>query len=244
MATKAPRPEAAEGSPSLPEKIGSPDLERLNEALTALFGKLRFARSLPPGQTNGRLGAVVALEAAWTFLMTFQPALGEGLHMPLLNLHGALLDLNENNIAPVLRPAKRTGRAVLSSDRNALVGIVIGTARRLEWTALTPAAADKAVATKLAALGVKPARGKNDITAATLRGWRKRLKEVQPLLRVLPSLLCLEISPADRGWINAAMNAEEMLTEKWRSRVEALATAAARRFILDALENGVRQMKL
>jgi hypothetical protein len=65
MATEPLEPEPAEDALSLPETIGSAELEALNLALGALFGDLRFARGLPAGETHGRLGAVVAFSAAW-----------------------------------------------------------------------------------------------------------------------------------------------------------------------------------
>ena len=68
MAAEVPESELADAAPSLPEKIGPADLEALNQALGALFVELRFAHGLPPGETHGRLGAVVTLRAAWGFL--------------------------------------------------------------------------------------------------------------------------------------------------------------------------------
>jgi hypothetical protein len=247
MATDPPSSETDEDSfavGSLPETIDSDNLEGLNRALEALFGHLRFARGLPAGKTNGRANAAVSLSAVCTFLMHFHPALAEGLHIPLHNLHGALLALNENNIEPMLRPTKRTGRSVSSPKRFDLIGIAIGSARRLEWTGMIPAAADREVATKLTALGIKPARGKGGITTRTLRGWRERAEEAGPLLRVLPRLLEQGISPEDLGWINAVRNAEMMLTEKWSTHIRALAVPDARRFILNALENSIRNLNL
>ena len=201
MATEAPESEPAEHAPRLPEHIGAADLEALNQALAALLGELRFARSLPPGETQGRLGAVVALGTAWRFLTRFEPVLTETLHVPLMNLHSALLALNENNVEAILKPTKRTGRAASSPRRYALIGIAVGAAQRLEWTGLSPSEANKAVAAKLRALGIKPARGKNDVTADTLRRWRERINETQPLLRAPPQLLQSELSAEDLGWI-------------------------------------------
>ena len=154
--------------------IGPTDLEALNEALAALFHQLRLARSLPPGETHGRLNAVVALGAAWRFLARFEPVLPETLHVPLISLHSALLALNENNVEPILRPRKRTGRAASSPRRYALIGIAVGAAGRLEWTGLSPVDATKAVATKLNALGVKPTRGKGGVTRTRCAGGAKR----------------------------------------------------------------------
>lgn len=244
MTADVPESEPADAAPSLPEKIGPADLEALNQALGALFVELRFARGLPPGETHGRLGAVVALRAAWGFLMRFEPALAESLHVPLMSLHSALLALNENNIEPILKPITRTGRATSSPRRYALIGITVGATQRLEWTGLSPADANKAVATRLNALSIKPTRGKNGVTEDTLRRWREQMNEARPLLRSLPQLLQSELSAEDLGWVNAALNAESMLTEKWRAKIAALTPADARRFVLLALENSISQMML
>ena len=82
--------------------------------------------------------------------MQFGSVRAETLHTPLLNLWSALLALNENNIEPILRPTKRTGRAASSPRRYALIGIAVGAAMRLEWTGLSKADANNAVATKRA----------------------------------------------------------------------------------------------
>jgi hypothetical protein len=247
MATDPPSVETAENTScvgSLPETIGSNDLDGLNQKLETLLEGLRVARSLPAGDTRGRLSAVVALGAVCTFLMSFRLVLAEGLHVPLLNLHGALLALNENNIEPILKPVKRTGRAVSSPQRFNLIGIAIGSALRLEWTDMGPAAANEAIAAKLTALGVKPTRGRGGVTGRTVRGWRERVEATEPLLRALPRLLGQVISSEDLGWISAARNTEGMLTEKWSARIRALTPSTARRLILDALENSIRKIEL
>ena len=51
-----------------------------------------------------------------------------------------------------------------------------------------------------------------------------------------------DIGAEDTGWINAATNADEMLTEEWRGKIATLTPANARRFILSALEENIRQM--
>lgn len=244
MATEAPESEPVEDAPRLPEHVGAADLEVLNQALAALFQDLRSARSLPPGETRGRLNAVVALSAAWRFLTRFEPVLTETLHVPLMSLHSALLGLNENNVEPILKPTKRTGRAASSPRRYILMGIVVGAAQRLEWTGLSPAEANKAVAAKLKALDIKPARGKGGVTAGTLRRWRDKINEVQPLLRSLPQVLQSKLSAEDLGWINAAVNVDSMMTEKSRAQIAALAAADARRFVLLALEKAISEMML
>jgi hypothetical protein len=202
VARQPPESEPAEIASSLPEKIGPDHLDALNEALVALFGELHFARSLPPGETHGRLGAVVALSAAWRFFTRFEPVLMETLHVPLMSLHGALLALDQNNVEPILKPKKRTGRAASSPRRYALIGIAVGAARRLEWTGLAPMEANQAIATKLNALGIKSTRGKGGVTADTLRRWREGINETQPLLRSLPQVLLSELSAENLGWIS------------------------------------------
>lgn len=244
MAAETSEAEPGKSAPGLPEKIAPCDLEALNEALSVLVGELRVARNLPPGETHGRLSGVVAPSAAWRFLMRFEPVLTESLHVALVILHTALLALNENNVEPILNPTPRTGRATSSPRRYALNGIAVGVARRLEWTGLSPLDANKAVTTKLNALGVKPTRGSGGVTAGTLRRWRDKINEVQPLLRSLPQVLQSELSAEDLGWINAAVNVDSMMTEKSRAQITALAVADARRFVLLALEQAVSQMML
>jgi hypothetical protein len=161
-----------------------------------------------------------------------------------MSLHSALLALNENNVEPILKPTKRTGRATSSPRRYALIGIAVGTAQRLEWTGLSPIEANKAVATKLNALGVKTTRGMGGVTADTLRRWREQISATQPLLRSLPQVLQSELSAEDLGWINAAVNADNMMTEKSRAQIAALAPAGARRCVLLGLENAISQMDL
>jgi hypothetical protein len=243
VADKIPDAESAEAVPRFPEKIGPADLETLNRALAALLVELRLARALPAGGTGGRLGAVVALRAAWDFLIHFEPVLAENLHAPLMSLHSALLALNENNVEPILKPTKRTGRATSSPRHQSMIGIAVGAAQRLEWTGLSPAEANKAVASKLNALGIKPTRGKKGVTADTLRRWGEQISATQPLLRSLSQLNPSDFG-ADAGWINAALNAEAMLSEKWRARLTAVAPAEARRLVLSSLEASIREMAL
>lgn len=244
MAAEVPESEVAEVVLSLPEKIEPIDLETLNKALATLFDELRFASSLPPGEAQGRQGAVIALRAVWTFLLQFESVQAQTLHVPLLSLSSALVALNENNIEPIIKPTKRSGRAASGPRRYALVGIAVGAAQRLEWVGLSRAVANKAVATKLNNLGIKPTRGKNGVTADTLRRWREQIRVVRPLVRSQSQLERRDIGAEDIGWINAATNADDMLTEEWRWKIATLTTADARRFILSALEESIQQMML
>jgi hypothetical protein len=245
MVPEAPESESATAALSLPEKIEPADLEALNQAIGALFVLLRHARDLSLGEPHGRQGAVVALHAVWGFLTRFEPVRSESLHVPLMSLHGALLALDGNYTEPILKPTKRTGRATSSPMRQAVIGIAVGTAQQLEWTGLSPHDANAAVAKKLSALGFKPARGKNSVTTGdTVRRWREKINETRPLLRALSQLNLSDISAEDMGWLNAVLNADEMLTEEVRTNLAALAPAEARRHILSSLEVGIRQMMI
>ena len=82
------------------------------------------------------------------------------------------------------------------------------------------------------------------VTAGTLRRWRDRIERAQPLLRSLPQVLQSELSAENLGWINAAVNADSMMTEKSRAQITALAVAEARRFVLLALEKSISEMML
>jgi hypothetical protein len=218
------------------------DSGALNQAFTALVDELRGVRCLPPGRPS----ALAALGVTWRFLIQFEPVLTEGLHVPLMSLHSALLALDQNNVEPILKPTKRMGHPASSPRRNALIGIAVGAARRLEWTGLSPMDANKAVATKLNALGVKPTRGKGDIdiTADTLRRWREKISATEPLLRSLPQILQSEPSAREGGWINAAHNANIMMTEESRAQIAALVPAHARRSVLLLLEKSISEMTL
>jgi hypothetical protein len=156
----------------------------------------------------------------------------------------APLALNENNIEPILKPTKRTGRAASSPRRYALIGIAVGAAQRLEWIGLWATKANKLVARKLTELGVKPTRGTNSVTASTLRRWREKISEVEPLVRSLSETTPPKIDDLDIGWINASLNARSVVTQEWRAKVAALAPRDARRFVLLALEQAVSQMTL
>ena len=93
-------------------------------------------------------------------------------------------------------------------------------------------------------LGVKPTRGKNGVTTDTLRRWREQINVARPLLRSQSKFGLGDVGAEDIGWINAATNADDMLTDEWRGKIAALTQADGRRFVLAALEQNIRQMKL
>jgi hypothetical protein len=232
-------------------RVGPAELETLNNALSTLFAQLRDAKALFENAGNGgRAGTVVALSAVWTFVAQFGAA-REGLHIPLLDLAGALIALNTNNVLPVLMPHPRSGRAYDSPKRQALVGFAAGAVEQLRWTGMCPAEAHRVVAAELSKWGVKPARGTRPIKARTVRDWCERVRAGLPLFRSLttPSSQAGQEwyekdRPAELGLITAAGNAASLLTEEQRKRIQVLPTNMSRRYILDALSNSIRAMKL
>src|SRR5258708_4603990 len=145
----APSPDGATELHRLSETIGADDLEMINEVLTSLFAELRFASALYLDKRFAdRAATLVALSAVWRFLIWFRPVLDERLHVPLMKLSSALLALNDNNVHPILQPntPRRGGRSQDSPDRQALIGIAVGTVERLLWTGMELGEADKAVA--------------------------------------------------------------------------------------------------
>jgi hypothetical protein len=228
----------------LPETIGPDDVPNLNRALEALLTVLRHVRSFEKWDHNGRGAAVVSLNAVVSFLRMFRAVSNEALHTPLLNLASAVAALDNNKVERVLKPTKRKGRPVSSIRRFALIGISVGAALRLESAGMEAEAANKQVADKLVALGIKPMRGSTAITSRTLRGWRERVEQIKPLIRALQESPGMELSAEDLGWICASDNVDASVTEEWSIRLKAMLPADARKFVLDALELNIREMKL
>jgi hypothetical protein len=157
-------------------------------------------------------------------MMRFSEILAEGLHIPLLNLHGALLALNHNSVEPLLKPTPSVGRAPESEPRQALIGFAVGTVGRLRWTGLSNPAAYKAVADTLQKMGVNPSRGSGRVTGRTVRNW------------------CETVSADVGGRTIAAMNANLMLSPKWQAVIKAQPPEKARKFTLGSLTVAVRKL--
>jgi hypothetical protein len=66
-------------------------------------------------------------------------------------------------------------RAPASEGRQSFKGLVTYTVRRLQKLGMDDKAARGVVAKQLRMLGVKPDRGSRDLTARTLREWRKAI---------------------------------------------------------------------
>jgi hypothetical protein len=229
------------------------DLPTINQALSALFAKLRSSLSLyQRHQLSDRAATIVSLNATWQFLMCFNTVLNEQLHLPLLNLSSALMALNNNNVAPVLSPTptRRGGRAPDPPDRLALIGIAVGTVGRLRHTKMAAGEARKAVADELAKLGITSARrnqkitcGNHKITPRTIKEWCDRVSAERVGLNSILARGPEAIANADQNEIArfvVVKIADEMTTAKWRSILDGLPRPDARRFILDSLRTSIR----
>jgi hypothetical protein len=119
-----PLAEAVAKSGFLPDTIEPTDLTILNEALGSLFAKLHEASKLYRDKPDhGRSGTVVALKATMEFLLRFRATATGELYVPFAALASALVGLNDNNVAPVLRRVPRTGRAPDNEVRQVMVGL-------------------------------------------------------------------------------------------------------------------------
>jgi hypothetical protein len=163
---------------TLPESISSDDLANLNRALEFLFADLRrAAQSFYEAGDGGRYGAVIAVGAMARFIQLFEKPLREHLEVPSVRLQDALAGLHVNNVAPMLKPVSRPGRAVSSDSRAALMGRVAATIKRLQEAGIEREDAYRRVAKQLANMGVRSERGLGHITARTIRLWCEKVEE-------------------------------------------------------------------
>jgi hypothetical protein len=157
---------------SIPEIIGTQDLDTLNSAFGFFFARLREARrQFDHEGDNGRLGAFTALAAFWMFVVLFKGPHAESLQVPILRLQDALAGLENNLVSPIVKPIGRRGRAPSSNAHAALRGFAAGTVKRLVDIGLTHPSARREVAKRLCQLGVRPERGAGSVTADTVESW-------------------------------------------------------------------------
>jgi hypothetical protein len=160
---------------TLPETVTASDLEILNSALGILFADLR--RASHEHGDNGRAGTVLALGAVWRFIALFESPLREGLHVPILRLQDALVGLDNNSVAPLLKPVPQSGRTVSSSARSALKGAAAAAVKRLQMAGMDRSEAYERVARELKKSGIKPERGSKGVSANTVRHWCEAVAE-------------------------------------------------------------------
>jgi hypothetical protein len=157
---------------TLPEIITEPDLETLNRGLRFLFARLREARQQFENEGDGgRRGAFTALAATWMFIVLFKGPRAESLQVPILCLQDALASLERGLVLPIVKSARRRGRAPASEAHAHLKGYAAGTVERLRQKGLNRQDAFRAVAKRLSKLEVRPERGAGKVTADTVRHW-------------------------------------------------------------------------
>jgi hypothetical protein len=210
---------------SLPETLTESDIETLNAGLAFLFAWLRQARQEYDEESDGgRVAAFTALGAMWQFVALFNSSQAESLHLPALKLMEALAALDQNNVLPILKPVARPGRAPSSHAYASLQGHAAAAVMRLRQLKLDLKQAYMLVANELAKLGVRPERGKQAITADTIRHW-------------------CDVVESDVGRIGtAAMIYDEMFTPEENKRLYALPPAEAKRFTLSSMRSYVQKI--
>jgi hypothetical protein len=208
----------------LPEAVTLADLTILNEALTSLFARLREASTLYRDvPDDGRWGTIVTLRAMAEFLLRFQPIIADELYLPLFNLASALVSLEFNNVAPILRRIPRSGRAPDSVVRQVMVGTAVGAVKQLQFIGIDAAAARKAVAATLVKQGIKPTRGKGQISIRTIREW------------------CERVDADTAAQMPTTKEAARMMSEKWQRRLASIPQPEAREEVLRNFSESIRR---
>jgi len=102
----------------------------------------------------------------------------EGLVTPLVGLSAALAELADGVVPALLKPAQRGGgRAPAGLPHAALRAATTFVVERLIECGMRKGQAEKAVAKKLATLGVRPLRGQaRRVSAQTIREWRDAIR--------------------------------------------------------------------
>jgi hypothetical protein len=157
---------------TLTEIVGPRDLDTLNSALHHLFIFLREAsRQFYEEGDGGRSAAFYALAGYWMFVTAFRPALIENLQVPILTLQDALAGLNNNAVAPILRPVPRRGRSPSNVMHAVMRGHAAATVTRLMEIGFGRDEALREVAKVLSQIGIRPERGSGVVKAGTVRNW-------------------------------------------------------------------------
>lgn len=157
-------------------------LPALNRLFRDLTRGLRIGlEQYRSGENGGRDGAVLSLHIIAHVLVGHKVIRDEGLLVPLIALANALDALAQNNILPLVRPPRRSGRAASSDLGSAIQAQAVCTVLRLQEFGVKPAAACELVAAVVKRTGLKPSRIGSpvadqvpSITGRTIRNWRER----------------------------------------------------------------------
>jgi hypothetical protein len=128
---------------------------------------------LDKGVNGGRLGAMEALNAVWTFLNTIPGTTNH--RRPIVALLNALVSLDDGVTLPMLKQkAGGPGRRPTSAAHNCSKAIVTAAAERLQSVGMAQDEAYRGVAKTCNQAGFAPGRGRNPtVTAQTVRCWHE-----------------------------------------------------------------------
>jgi hypothetical protein len=153
--------------------LSAEQIQAITEAFDFLDAGLREAKQrFQTGEHGGRDGSIHALETVIKFLSLYETVQTEALYAPLSALFNALMSLDDGEVQPILRKAKRKGRGRASAGRESFKGIIAATVHGLSEDGVLLAEAFELVASHLNKEGILAERGRfPKITARTVRGW-------------------------------------------------------------------------
>jgi hypothetical protein len=103
--------------------------------------------------------------------MLFRTVQDGQLHLPIAALDNALKALDDNAVSPLLTPIGHSGRSSATDAHQVIKGAAAYVAHWLQRLGMNRTAACIAVAKPLSALGMRPDRGSDTLTARTIREW-------------------------------------------------------------------------
>lgn len=151
---------------------------QMTEAIQRLEDRLRYAQKrFEEAGDSGREGALFALFALHDFICEVDDILAPGLEDPILQLAGALNDLNFGTVHPMLKPIKidQQGAPKSSLDRTRLRSMSAVAMTLLMKTGCSKKEAAQRVARSLQKAGFKLGGFRGAPTAGTVAGWRERV---------------------------------------------------------------------
>jgi hypothetical protein len=214
----------------------------IKSGIGILIAGLREANRLfEEGKDAGRKGVIAAVSAVIEFILPFQRMTRDNWLAPLTSLQSALLNLDDGEALPLLRPVRRPvgGRSLASAARESAKAMVAGTMHRLCETGLDTKEACEGVAKVCREAGFKPGRkGAKDsrgqepeVTARTVRGWWEKIAE-------------------DVGRHSQAAQLFDHLKQSWSAKAQAVTqlieikgVEAVRNDLLEALRRSLVQMR-
>lgn len=148
------------------------DLLRNDKSFRIAFQEA--TRLFEQGGDAGRIGAIIYLQTAMNFSASFFDD-GEVSIGPIAVIMGALADLDNNVVHPILKPRQLANRSQSGSLRSAIKALAVSTADKLHECGHTRPYSDKMVAISLKKKGFKIERNA-PVAAATIAAWRTTIR--------------------------------------------------------------------